>query len=127
MRSLKLTTTGEEIELLRTLVAGQRAIETKLDGLLARLAPGPRDQGDVELVVMLITIAQGHTFTAAAVWRRRAVDTALAEALATADIENPQQLGKLLKRNEGRDVVGVRFRRVGTGREGIIWQQEWRE
>jgi hypothetical protein len=114
--------------LLRELVAGQRALDAKVDVLLARLAPGPRDGGDVALGGIIATVSRGLPITAAALWRRRiAGDLALAEALATCDIENPKQLGKLLRRLEGRDMSGVRLCRVGENREGIVWQARVQE
>ena len=110
----------ESLALLHELIAGQRALAAKLDLLLAR--SGPRDRGDVALVGLIAAISRGLPFTAAALWRRRvAGDEALAAALATADIENTKQLGKLIRRLEGRDVDGVRLVRVGANREGIIW------
>jgi hypothetical protein len=131
MRAALLSRVGsdaiETVSLLRELITRQVAIEAKLD-ILLRLAPGPRDQGDVALVGIIATVARGLPFTAAALWRRRvAGDAALAEAFATCDIENPKQLGKLLRRLEGRDVDGIRLCRVGTNREGIVWHARVQE
>jgi hypothetical protein len=110
------------VELLREVLAGQRVLNAKVDVLLARLAVGPRDAGDVALVQLLATVSGGDSFTAAAVFRRRnAGDEALATALETCDIENPVQLGKLLKRLEGHDVGGVWLACLGANREGAIW------
>jgi hypothetical protein len=110
------------------LAAKLDAIDRKLDLLLSRLSPGQRDQGDEVLVGVIASCSQGHAFTAAALWRRRSAgDVVLADAFASADIENPQQLGKLLKRNEGRTVNGVSIDRVGLNREGVVWQARVQE
>ncbi len=93
-----------------------------MDTLLARLAPGPRDAGDVALMGAIALSTRSLTFTTSALWRHRAVDPALADALATCDVENPKQLGKLLKRLEARTVNGLRIVCVGICREGKVWQ-----
>jgi hypothetical protein len=109
---------------IRVEQAQQRDMLAAILRLLER-SHGPRDQADRALVSLIATISRGLRFTAAALWRRRvAGDVALAEALDGADIVNAKQLGKLLRRCEGADVNGVRLRRVGTNREGAVWQQE---
>lgn len=104
-----------------------REINAKLDLLLARLAPGPRDQGDVALVGIIAAASRGLTFTSVALWRHREVDPALADALANADLESPRMLGKLLRRVESRDVGGVRILCVGMHRDGKVWRAEVQE
>jgi hypothetical protein len=103
------------------------AIDSKIDLLLARLAPGPRDRGDVALVATIVKGAKGRQFTAAALWRHRTVDSVLADSLLAVDIDNPRQLGKLLRRFEGRIVDGVRIDCVGLHREGKLWHARVQE
>jgi hypothetical protein len=88
-----------------------------------RLASGPRDREDLALVGVIAAASRGLVFTAAALWRRvDAGDVVLAERLAACDVENPKQLGKLLKRLEGHDAEGVRILRAGANREGTVWK-----
>jgi hypothetical protein len=87
---------------------------------------GPRDGADVALLHVLAATARGLSFTAAGMWRRRAVDPTLAEALLAADITSARQLGKLLRRLTGHTVDGWCLRRVGTNREGAVLQL-WQE
>ena len=79
------------------------------------------------LVGVIAAVSRGLPITAAALWRRRATANALAEALATCDIENPKQLGKLLKRVGERNVGGIYLDRVGINREGIVWRARVQE
>ena len=113
--------------LLRALLEGQRALDAKVDALLARLSPGPRDRGDEQLVHVIAASTRGLTFTSQALWRHRAADPALADALATADLESPRMLGKWLRRLEGRAVGPVRIVGVGMHRDGKVWQAGVRE
>ena len=100
-----------------------RALGAKVDALAARFPPGPRDQADVRLLTRIAATAGGLAFTAAALFRRRAAgDVTLAEALAACDVTSPKQLGKLLRRLEGRDVGGVVLERLDVGREGVVWR-----
>ncbi|MBA3885696.1 MAG: hypothetical protein H0X67_08175 [Acidobacteria bacterium] len=110
---------------IEALEGDMRALRTALDALMAMRSPGPRDRADVALVGALAVSTRGLSYTTAAVWRHRAVDAALADALRAADIDSPRQLGRLLRRSEGRTVDGVRIARVGTDREGIIWACEF--
>jgi hypothetical protein len=103
------------------------AIDAKLDALLARLAAGPRDRGDEHLVGIIAKSTRGLTFTTKAAWAHRRTDPALADALAACDIESPKQLGKLLRRLEGRSVGSVRIVCVGMHRDGKVWRAEVRE
>lgn len=114
-------------DLLRQVLEGQRALGVKLDALLARLAPGPRDRGDEQLVHVIAASTRGLTFTSQALWRHRAADPALADALATADLESPRMIGKWLRRLEGRDLGPVRIVSVGMHRDGKVWQAGVRE
>jgi hypothetical protein len=103
------------------------AIDSKIDVLLARLAPGPRDRGDEHLVGIIAKSTRGLTFTAKAAWIHQRTDPALADALAECDIESPRQLGKLLRRLEGRTVGSVRIVCVEMHRDGKVWRAEVRE
>jgi hypothetical protein len=114
-------------DLLREVLAGQRALDTKLDALLSRLAPGPRDRGDEHLMHVIVASTRGLTFTSQALWKHRAADPALAAALANADLESPRMLGKLLRRLESREVGHVRIVCVGMHRAGKVWQATVRE
>ena len=105
----------------------QEALRATVNALVAQRAPGPRDHADVALVAVLTTSTRGLSFTTAAVWRHRVVDEALAAALRHADIDSPKQLGRLLRRLEGRAVDGIRIARVGADREGIIWRASLQE
>lgn len=112
---------------LREIRAEQRAQRAALDALVARLAPGPRDQGDAYLLGIIVRSTEGRTFTSQALWRHRPTNPALSKALASCDIESPRQLGKLLRRIEGRDVNSVRIVCVGMHRDGKVWQARVRE
>ena len=104
------------------------SLEARAQFLETRLAPGPRDPSDRALVHVLGTASCGERFTAAGMWRRALVgDVALADALATCDMENAKQLGKLLRRLEGIDVDGVTIHREGSNREGLVWRARVRE
>ena len=102
-------------------------LERTVETLSARVAAleagrGPRDDEDYALVLVVAASTQGLTFTAAELWRHRDVDETLAEALESADIDNPRQAGKWLSRLEGCDVSGWRIERVGVDREGVRWR-----
>ena len=122
-----IRTPGPIEDLLRQVLEGQRALDAKLDALLARLSSGPRDQGDEQLVHVIAASTRGLTFTSQALWRHRAADPALADALATADLESPRMIGKWLRRLEGRAVGPVRIVCVGLHRAGKVWQAAVRE
>ncbi|HXG56996.1 MAG TPA: hypothetical protein VNJ03_16580 [Vicinamibacterales bacterium] len=92
-----------------------------MDALVAQRSPGPRDRYDTALVHVLAHVSMGLPFTVAAMWRRRAVDQALASALLDCDVVSTRQAGKLLKRITGHAVDGVCVRRIGTTREGAVW------
>src|SRR5687768_6347168 len=79
----------ERLGKLLPVVAKVTVLDAKVDALLSRLAPGPRDRGDEHLVSIIAAGSRGFTFTAAALWQHRAVDGALAAALANADLESP--------------------------------------
>jgi hypothetical protein len=54
------------------------------------------------------------------------VDAALGAALLAADLVSPREVGKLLRRLEGRPVAGLRLERSGLERAGIVWRvQVW--
>lgn len=93
-----------------------------VNALTARRSPGPRDHADVVLVGVLADVSMGLPFTVAALWRRRAADPALAAAILNCDIDNPKQVGKLLRRLVGHDVGGAVIQRVGTTRDGALWR-----
>lgn len=97
-------------------------LTTMMDALTARLSPGPRDAGDVALMGAIALSTRSLTFTTSALWRHRAVNSALADALMNADLESPKQTGKWLKRLEARTVNGLRIVCVGICREGKVWQ-----
>ena len=118
------STTSARLDALERQVTTLTAL---LDAFSARRSPGPRDHVDVALVGVLTTSTRGLSFTTAAVWRHRVVDEALAAALRHADIDSPKQLGRLLRRLEGRAVHGIRIARVGADREGIIWRASLQE
>ncbi len=118
------STTSARLDALERQVT---TLMARVDAFTARRSPGPRDHADVVLVGVLTTSTRGLSFTTAAVWRHRAVDVALAAALAHADVDSPRQLGRLLRRVEGQDVDGVRLARVGVNREGIIWRASLQE
>jgi hypothetical protein len=111
----------------RALLEGQRALDAKVDALLALLSPGPCDRGDEQLVQVIAASTHGLTFTSQALWCHRAADPALADALATADLESPRTLGKWLRRVEGCAVGPVRIVGVGMHRDGKVWQAGVRE
>jgi hypothetical protein len=115
------------VTLLRELVAGQADLSAKLDTLLSRLPPGPRDDADEALIRVIASVAGDLPFTAAALWRRRAVNLALASALENSDLDSPKQIGRMLRRCEGCDVDGVRILRVGATREGLVWRASLQE
>jgi hypothetical protein len=105
------------------LEARVEALEARVRELERRLAPhGPRDATDEALVRVIASVAGDLPFTAAALWRRRAVDRALASALENCDLDSPKQIGKAVRRCEGRNVGGIVMQRVGANREGIIWR-----
>ena len=85
-------------------------------------ASGARDRFDETLVHVLADASRGAPFTTSALWRRRAVDTELAAAILNCDIDNPKQVGKLLRRLVGHDVGGAVIQRVGTTRAGALWR-----
>ena len=122
MEAPTLPDVSEIVGLLRELGAGQKRLEAQMATLTTRLAPGPRDHTDAALVGIIAAVAGGLPFTSAALWRRRAVDPTLAAAVLGADLDSARQLGKFLRRLEGRDVDGVRITCVGMDREGKIWR-----
>ena len=85
------------------------------------------DQGDEHLVGVIAKSTRGLTFTTKAAWAHRTTDPALADALAACDIESPRQLGKLLRRLEGRAVGSVQIVCVGMHRDGKVWRAEVRQ
>jgi hypothetical protein len=113
-----VTRTDDQAELRAQLAA----LQQRVGALEARLAPrGPRDRHDVALVHSIAVSVGGLNFSAAALWRRRAVDPALAAAIRACDLDNAKQLGKLLRRMEGRDVGGLTCVRLGAERDGVVW------
>ncbi|MBA3884282.1 MAG: hypothetical protein H0X67_00965 [Acidobacteria bacterium] len=134
MRALTSLPDTDVRERLDALVAALNSLDRQVAtltatvaALMALRAPGPRDRADKALVGALAVSTRGLSFTAAAVWRHRAVDEALADALEQADVDSPRQLGRLLRRVEGRTVDGVRIARVGADREGLIWRASLQE
>ena len=121
------SSTADHVATEPTIADEVRELRQRVAQLEARLSPGPRDQADVTLASTIAASACGLPFTAAALWRRRAVDPALTEALVASDVDSPRQLGKLLRRLEGRDIEGVCFARVGINREGLVWIATLRE
>jgi hypothetical protein len=118
------------LRLLTVLVEEQTRQRETLAQILRLLerGRGARDAGDVELVRVIAAVSGGLPITAAALWRRRAAgDAVLADALATCDIENPKQLGKLLKRLGDQNVGGLSLDRVGVNREGTVWRARVQE
>jgi hypothetical protein len=82
---------------------------------------GPRDSQDVAVLSAVALAAGSATFTSRDVFRHRAVDPALRDALEAADVDNARQLGRLLRRMAGEH-DGYRLACVGEGRDGLRWR-----
>jgi hypothetical protein len=108
---------ADELAQLRQLVTElQRRVEVLEAGR------GLRDAEDAALVLAFVASTRGLDFSAAALWRHASVDPVLADAMEAADIDNPRQIGKFLRRVSGHTVAGWRIEQVGTNRVGIRWR-----
>lgn len=98
------------------------SLTATVNAFMMRRSSGPRDHYDYALIHVLAHVSVELPFTTSALWRRQAVDTELAAAILDCDIVSTKQLGKLLKRLAGHTVDGLCIRRIGTSREGVVWQ-----
>lgn len=118
----------EAVALLRQVLDQQRLMRQAIDRIEALLharigSIGPRDDCDRLLLSAIAESTAGRAFSARELFHHARVDPALHEALHSADVDNPRQLGRLLRRLEGAALAeGLALARVGLDREGIIWK-----
>lgn len=100
-------------------------LEGKVDALAVAVdRTGPRDRQRARLVVTMAARVGARSFTAADLLKhaRPEVDPDLGAALADCLIDSPKQLGRELRRLEGRPIAGFIVERVADGRDGIAWR-----
>ena len=78
----------------------------------------PRAEQHVALVAAIAQAAGGAAFTVAELLAAREVAPALREAI---NGQSGRQLGRLLRRIEGRELGGFAIERCGEDSNGVIW------
>jgi hypothetical protein len=106
--------------LLRELVEEVRGLRADLARERGR-SPA-RDASVEALLPVLAAAVADRAFTSREVVEHAVVDGALRAALDKAGVVTGRQLGKWLRRAEGRAIAGVRLERIGTDRDGVIWR-----
>jgi hypothetical protein len=96
-------------------------LERRVRQLEAASVRGPRDEADVALVLAIASAIGSARFTGLELFRHADVHEGLAAALEDADLDNPRQLGRLLRRVAGHDVAGFVVQPAGQSRDGLVW------
>jgi hypothetical protein len=118
---------GYVLELLREILAEQRRLRGDIQDLraaLERRPRGSRDSQDAALFPAMQAAVGDRPFTTRQIFESAELSTHLKTALLGCDLDNPRQLGQLLRRLEG-PLGDVRLERVSDTKrhsEGIRWR-----
>lgn len=84
------------------------------------LAPRPRSSPD-DLLPIVEAVVGARAFTSAELIQHATVDPALHALLGVFHATTPKRLGWMLRALEDRPIKGLRLRRVGEERDGLVW------
>lgn len=121
-----------DADLLVQLLAGQRALDAKLDRVLEALDAyrqrevRPLKTADLKSAAAILPVLRAHYEGGFQTWE--VIDHAAARDARGANLRlvvcgrTAQQLGKLFSRVTDREITGLVLRRSGDGPDGALWQ-----